>query len=131
MSPASGGHHLVLDTGALIALERSDLTVRSILRRARDRQRRICIPAPVVAQAWRGGPRQTVLARLLGSPDVEVPALDRLSAIAVGVLSGRSGHPDIVDVHVVVWARQVDGLVLTSDPDDLRRVDPGVRLVTV
>ncbi len=72
-----------------------------------------------------------MLARLLRSPEVEVPALDRLAAAAVGILSGRSGHPDVVDVHVVLCARQMGGLVITSDPDDLRRVDPGVRLVAV
>ena len=122
---------MVLDTGALIALERGNLLVRSILRRAGDRQRRICIPAPVVAQAWRDGPRPAVLARLLASHEVEVPPLDPLTARTVGVLSGRSGHTDIVDVHVVVVARQVDAVVLTSDPDDLRLVDPGVRVVPV
>lgn len=125
----SGG--LTLDTGALLALERGDPRVRAMLRRALDLSVAIAVPAGVVAQAWRGGPRQASVARLLADPNVEIPPLDDLTARAVGLLCGRSGHADIVDVHVVLHAREHGYTVATSDSSDLHRVDPRLRLVTV
>lgn len=79
------------------------------------------VPAPVLAEIWRGGgPRQANLARLLRACSVE--ALDGRRARAVGVLADRSGHHDIVDVAVVEGAARRRHVVLTSDPDDLGRV---------
>lgn len=122
---------LTLDTGALLALERGERRVRALLQRAVENQITIAIPAGVVAQAWRGGPRQARVAHLLGDPAVNVVALDELAARAVGLLCGRSGHADVVDVHVALVARGGDAVVVTSDPDDLRRVDPSLRLIVV
>lgn len=122
---------LTLDTGALLALERGERRVRALLQRAVENQITIAVPAGVVAQAWHGGPRQARVARLLGDPAVHVVALDDLAARAVGLLCGRSGHPDVVDVHVALVARGDDAAVVTSDPDDLRRVDPSLRLIVV
>jgi predicted nucleic acid-binding protein len=122
---------LTLDTGALIALERGDERVRALLRRAFEERLELHIVAPVVAQAWRGGPRQAVLARFLDAQEVELPSLDAVTARAVGVLSGRSGHADIVDVHVALHARDRGHAVVTSDPNDIGRVDPGLTLILV
>ncbi|MCL2091448.1 MAG: hypothetical protein FWH11_09565 [Micrococcales bacterium] len=122
---------LTLDTGALIALERGSAKIRALLSRATENQIALAVPAGVVAQAWRGGPRQARVARLLGDPKVHVVPLDDTTARAVGLLCGRSGHPDVVDVHVVLHAREHDHTVVTSDPDDLWAVDPGLALVVV
>ncbi|MCV7382412.1 type II toxin-antitoxin system VapC family toxin [Mycolicibacter longobardus] len=122
---------LTLDTGALLALERGDSRVRALLRRAVENGIGLAVPAGVVAQSWRGGPRQARVARLLGDPLVQVPPLDDMTARAVGLLCGRSGHPDIVDVHVALHARDQDQTVVTSDPADLRAIDPGLRLIVV
>ena len=56
---------------------------------------------------------------------------DEFAARAVGVLCGLSGHADVVDVHVVVHARRRGHAVVTSDPEDLRRVDPTLRIIEV
>ncbi|MGE4427840.1 MAG: type II toxin-antitoxin system VapC family toxin [Solirubrobacteraceae bacterium] len=122
---------LTLDTGALLALERGDSRVRALLRRALEHQLALAVPAGAVAQAWRGGPRQARVARLLGDPAVEVPSLDDTTARAVGLLCGRTGHPDIVDVHVALHARAHDQTVVTSDPDDLRAIDSRLPLVAI
>lgn len=122
---------LTLDTGALLALERGESRMRALLRRAREHELAISVPAGVVAQAWRGGPRQARVARLLADPRVSIPQLDDVTARAVGLLCGRSGHPDVIDVHVALHARQHDDAVVTSDEGDLRAVDPSLRLVTV
>lgn len=122
---------LTLDTGALLALERGDSRVRALLRRAAENGVALAVPAGVVAQAWRGGPRQARVARLLGDPTVQVPPLDDMTARAVGLLCGRSGHPDVVDAHVALHARDQGQTVVTSDPDDFRAIDPAVRLIIV
>nr|WP_315201906.1 PIN domain-containing protein [Actinomyces oris] len=122
---------LSLDTGALLALERGDSRVRALLRRASETGLPLSVPAGVVAQAWRGGPRQARIARLLADPSVHVAPLDDMTARAVGLLCGRSGHRDIVDVHVALLAQEQGHTVVTSDPEDLSAVHPGLPLITV
>lgn len=122
---------LTLDTGALLALERGDSRVRALLRRAQERGLPLSIPTGVVAQAWRGGPRQARVARLLADPSVHVAPLDDMTARAVGLLCGRSGHRDIVDVHVALLAQEQGHTVVTSDPEDLSVIHPGLPLITV
>jgi len=65
-----------LDTGALIALDHpaSALLMQARLDEALRRGGSICIPAGVVAQAWRGG-RQVRLARLIRSRDVDIAVM--------------------------------------------------------
>ena len=46
------------------------------------------------------------------------------------VSNNWAGTADVVDVSVALLARRVGGVVVTSDPDDLRAVDPGLDLVT-
>jgi hypothetical protein len=120
---------LTLDAGALILLERGDGRVRSLLRRAVEQRLPVSVPAGVVAQAWRGGPRQARVARLLADPGVRVAVLDDPTARAVGLLAGRSGHGDVVDVSVVLCALERDDTVVTTDPGDIRSVAPDVAMI--
>jgi hypothetical protein len=100
------------------------------LEEARRRGGSICIPAGAVAQAWRG-PRQARLAGLIKSADVEIVALTLSIARAVGAICGRTGHVDVVDVHVALCAHERHHAVVTSDLDDLRHVDPTLPLIRV
>ncbi len=128
---------LVLDTGALIALDRNDRSVWAILRNAADNFAPVSVPAGVVAQAWRDGSRQALLARALVHCD-EIP-LEGSLARATGLLCGRAGTADIVDASValIAAARSQTGptALVTSDPTDLRHLlqtlDASVRLVTI
>lgn len=81
-------------------------------------------PAPVVAQAWRGGGRQARLARLLRGCDVT--DLDDGQARSVGELLGKAGTTDIVDACVVEGALRRHDLVVSSDTDDLTRLAAAV-----
>jgi hypothetical protein len=121
----------ILDTGALIGFERNDRRVVAIVARALDHHDALLVPAGVVAQAWRDGARQTRLARLLGSPLCEVLVLDDRNARAAGQLCGVSRTSDVVHASVVVAARERGVRVVTSDPDDLRRVDLHLDLVAI
>ena len=131
MSSRSEFRGLTLDTGALIAFERGDEVVRTTIRLAATTNRPISIPAGVVAQAWRGGPRQAHIARLLAKPEVGVVGLDETEAKAVGRLCGMSGHSDVVDVHVALHATEQGHHVVTSDPDDIRAVNPSLPIIPV
>ena len=123
---------LTLDTGALLALDHPAKTVlmQARLEEARRRGGSICVPAGTIAQAWRSS-RQARLARLLKSADVEIAALTLSIARTVGVICARTEHADVVDVHVVLCAHERRHAVLTSDPDDLRHIDPALPLIRV
>ncbi len=89
------------------------------------------MPAGVVAQAWRDGRTQARLSRLLGSPVCEIVPLGDLGARTVGQLCGTTGTNDITDASVAVTARQRELRVITSDPDDIRRIDSRIDIVAV
>ena len=81
------------------------------------------VPAPVLAQAWRGGARQASLARVLRTCDVE-PMSEEL-AKRVGALVSESGHDDIVDVAVVEGAIRRGDSVVTSDAGNIHKIAEG------
>lgn len=121
---------LTLDTGALIALERGEERIRALLRAALEKNLPISIPAGVLAQAWRGGPRAARISRLLKDREhVDLVVLDEQEAFAIGEVAKRCGHPDIVDIHVALCARRRNNKVVTSDAADIQRVDAKLPLV--
>jgi PIN domain nuclease of toxin-antitoxin system len=122
---------LTLDAGALIAFERGERSVVAIVQQALKRQVALAVPAGVVAQAWRDGRRQARMARLLGAEIVEIVPLDDMKARAAGQLCGATSTADVIDASVVLCARSHGHGVLTSDVDDLRRLDPSLRYVAV
>ena len=117
---------LTLDTGALIAIDRAVRRVRALILRALDTGADIHVPAGALAQAWRDGRTQARLAALLHEEQVRVAPLDEATARAVGVVLRERGGSDVVDASVVVCARRHRSVVVTSDPDDLRRLDPNL-----
>jgi hypothetical protein len=78
------------------------------------------VPAPVLAEAWRGGLRQANLVRMLAMCNVEWMTEEQ--ARQVGVLAGRSGHDDIVDVTVVEGALRRGDAVVTSNRKHIEKV---------
>lgn len=120
---------VTLDAGGLIAVDRNDRRVTVLLARAAETRARVTIPASALAQAVRRPERQVRLARLVRQPTTDVIPLDRVDATNVGRLLAASGTADVVDAHVVVCARRAHQRVITSDPDDLRRLDPTIEVV--
>jgi hypothetical protein len=115
----------VLDAGALIALDRADRRMIRLLELAGE----VHVPAGALAQAWRNPARQVRLVRAMAADGVDIHPLDAVSARAVGQLCAATGTSDVVDASVILVARGVGGVAVTSDPDDLRRLDPGIALV--
>lgn len=122
---------LTLDAGGLIALDRNDRRVVVLLARARETGARATVPATVLAQAIRRPDRQVRLSRLIRQPTTDVIDLGRVDATNVGRLLAASGTSDIADAHVVICARRAGQPVVTSDPGDLRQLDPNIRLVAL
>jgi len=122
---------VTLDAGGLIALDRNDRRVVVLLARARETGARATVPATVLAQAIRRPDRQVRLSRLIRQPATDVIELGRVDATNVGRLLAASGTSDIADAHVVICARRADQPVVTSDPGDLRQLDPNIRLIAL
>jgi len=122
---------LVLDAGALIALDRGDKRMIALLQRALAQGRTLRVPAGVVAQAWRDGRVQATLARFLRGEEVEIIALDEQLARSCGELCGAADSSDIIDASVVILARERRDPIVTSDPNDLRRLDPTAQIIPI
>jgi hypothetical protein len=122
---------ITLDAGGLIALDRNDRRVVVLLARARETGARVTVPGTALAQAIRRPDRQVRLARLVRQPTADVVALDRVDATSVGRLLAASRTSDITDAHVVICARRSGQRVVTSDPGDLRVLDPEIQLVSL
>lgn len=108
------------DAGALVAADRGERRMWARHRALLVTRTVPTVPAPVVAQAWRGGGRQALLVKLLRGCDVE--ALDDIRARSVGALAARARTTDIVDACVAEGALRRHDLVVSSDPDDLRSI---------
>jgi predicted nucleic acid-binding protein len=110
---------VVLDAGALIALDRGEAQLRRYVILAGQRQMTLFTSSAVVAQVWRGGSRQARLARLLGSDLVTEIPLDPDAGRRIGVVASTAGFKDVVDGHVAIIALDHNAVVLTSDPEDI------------
>jgi hypothetical protein len=110
---------LVLDAGALVAVERGSRDVIALIKRERLAGRAPLTHGGVVGQVWRGGGRQASLARLL--PGLDVVALGADLGRRAGALLARSRTADVIDAALALLAQDGDE-ILTSDADDLRAV---------
>lgn len=115
---------VVYDTGALIAAERRDPAMWAFHAEALAAGRQPVVPVTVLAQAWRGGPQHN-LSRLLRGCHV-FPDNEGLGRLA-GAMCGLSGTSDVVDALVVATAIELDAVVVTSDPDDLKHLSASVQ----
>ena len=122
---------IVFDAGGLIALERNDRRVLLTLNAALQEDGRIVVPATALAQVIRNPARQARLWRLIQFERTEVIPQDGSHAQAVGALLWQTATADITDTHVVICAQIAGYAVVTSDPLDLKRLDPKLRLIPV
>ncbi len=113
----------VLDAGAFIAMERRDRAMVHLAQRFADEGTPLVTSAGVVAQVWReGGRSQVPITFLLRQTRV----IDLTHAVAkvLGRMLGATRTKDVVDAHVVFLARERGWAIVSSDPGDLRAIDP-------
>src|SRR5580658_62477 len=122
---------ITLDTGALIALDRGDRRMIALLRQALAHGFAFRVPSGVLGQAWRDGRVQVTLGRFLRSEGVEIVPLDEQLARSCGELCGAASASDVIDASVVIVARERQDFIVTSDPGDLRRLDPEAQIITL
>jgi len=113
------------DTGALVAGERNDRRMWALHAGFLAEEVAPVVPAPVLAEAWRGGARQASLSRLLAMCDIE--PMSEEQARKIGVLAGKAGHDDIVDVTVVEGAIRRHDAVVTSNEEHIRHIANAAR----
>ena len=114
------------DTGALLAAERNDRRMWALHAGFLSEEIVPVVPAPVLAEAWRGGSRQASLARLLALCEIE--PMTQGQAKDVGVLAGRAAHDDVVDVTVVEGAIRRRHGVVTSNETHIRKIANAARI---
>ena len=108
------------DTGALVAAERNDRRMWALHAGFLAEQVVPVVPVAVLAGAGRGGPRQASLSRLLAMCDIELMTEDQ--ARRVGILAGKAGHDDVVDVAVVEGAIRRHDAIVTSIETHIGRI---------
>jgi hypothetical protein len=108
------------DSAALIAADKGERRMWARHRALLVRREVPTVPAPVVAQSWRGSGRQAQLARLLTGCHVE--SLDDVRARSAGALAAQASTSDVVDACVVEGALRRNDLVVSSDYDDLQLI---------
>jgi predicted nucleic acid-binding protein len=111
---------LTLDSGALIAFERGERRVMIHLKEAQGRGADVTVPTATIAEVWRGDPRAARLSMLLGVCIIESlsDSLARTAGEAIAAVRGAT----TIDAVVMASAATRGDRVLTSDPEDLRRL---------
>jgi hypothetical protein len=108
------------DTGALVAADYNDRRMWALHAGFLAEEVSPTVPAPVLAEAWRGGSRQANLGRFLALCSLE--PLSERQAKAVGVLAGKADHDDIVDVTVVEGAIRRHDAIVTSNHTHIPKI---------
>jgi predicted nucleic acid-binding protein len=116
---------LILDAGAFVGYERGDASVRARIVAAQRHKIALVTSSPIVAQVWRDGRRQALVAMLLAATRVDPP--DAAAARRAGELLARTRTSDVVDALLVGLARTGDA-ILTSDPHDIGRLADASRV---
>jgi hypothetical protein len=110
---------LILDAGALVAIDRGDRVVNDKIKRALRSGQSVRTNANMVAQARRNGARQARLAKALRL--VVIEPITREDGYRAGELLGATRTKDVVDATVALLAKSGDE-VYTSDLGDLRKL---------
>ena len=109
---------LTLDAGALIAADKNDRRIWTLLKEAVLRNAVVTVAPVVIAQAWRSNhPR---MAQALAGCDTDY--LYEGEAKEAGRLLAESRTVDVVDALVVLGAIRRRDCIVTSDAKDIERL---------
>lgn len=125
---------LILDSVALNVLARPTERgvnadrARAVLAAAYERRALVRVPAPVLAEVYRGGRYDAAIDHLLnGKGLIVVPLAQDIARTAGGLLArAKLGSAHAVDAFVVATAMSFGAaLIATGDPQDIRRLASG------
>ena len=121
---------LVLDAGALIAVDRGDRKMQRKIQDALNIGEPVRTNANAVAQVWRNGAKQARLAKALRLATIEPVTPE--DGYRAGELLGATRTKDVVDATVALLAESGDE-VYTSDPGDLQLLTEtaGIKAVVI
>ena len=121
---------LVLDAGALIAVDRGDRKMQRKIQDALNIGEPVRTNANAVAQVWRNGAKQARLAKALRLATIEPVTPE--DGYRAGELLGATRTKDVVDATVALLVESGDD-VYTSDPGDLRLLTEtaGIKAVVI
>ncbi len=131
---------VVLDAEAVNALltprHSAERTVRRALEAARQLRRDVSIATVTLAELYRGAGRSQALDALLARESVGLLLrdTDRSLARLIGAVltQARASSDLLADAHAVAVAVEAGGgVVLTADPDDIRRLAEPYRTIAV
>ena len=133
---------LILDSGAVIALAAGNERARRFLQRAARERILAVIPAVVIAETTRGGPRDAPVNRVIKAVDEVAPIteavareagrlLEEALTSAYGGAAARLADATIDALVVATAARREPTIILTGDVDDIRALAAGYRHVRV
>lgn len=106
-----------------------DERARAWIRGVVDRGLALAVPAPVLAQVWRGDTRHVWLNRLV--KEISVVPFDERFARLAGALLAATATADVVNAAVAVTAADLGHYVLTADRDDLTALVAPLKRVKV
>lgn len=111
---------LILDSGAVIALAAGNERARRFVRRAIGTRAAVIVPAVVVAETTRGGPRDAPVNRVLNTVEDIAPVTEEVAREAGRLLAGAEKSNATMDALVVASAaRREPTIILTGDMDDI------------
>lgn len=131
---------LILDSEALNALARAKerpvlaQRARAILTVAHEEHALVRVPAPVLAELYRGSARDAAIDHVLSDRGIVVAPLTTSIARRAGGLLARAklSSAHAVDAFVVATALELGpAIVATGDRDDMKRLAAGCRDVRV
>jgi predicted nucleic acid-binding protein len=108
--------HYVLDTGALIALERGKVRVTRFMQLSHAGVARLSVPLPVIAEWWRGrtDQREEILA---ATEVIASVSIAKAAGIALSKLANVNAALTI-DAFVMASAALLGAVVITQDPEE-------------
>jgi hypothetical protein len=113
---------MILDSGVFILAERNPAKCAAFINRFK--QEPFFSNENVLAQVWRKPSNQVLLTRFI--TDNQITILPVSDGKAMGILLEQSRTSDVVDATVALLAVSMNDVVLTSDPDDLKRLGAAV-----
>jgi len=111
---------LILDSGAVIALASGNERARRFVRRAISARAAVIVPAVVVAETTRGGPRDATVNRVIKTVEDVAPVTEDVAREAGRLLAGaRTSNATMDALVVAAAARRESTIILTGDIDDI------------